>query len=256
MKTTTTQRSFGGANIKGTPPMPAAFVRSDLRKLRRRLDIIALQEFRHRWYWTVLVALFGRWSSFPSPARALREPVYGGQGLLWKRSVVRRAASLVVPAFDFSLDNSGIMENRWIRAVLLEDCRTLLQCWYVSTHFVVGGDQAGDGARRQQFLRQNLHALDKVLTRCRRSGEPVVLELDANIHYGTWAYAALMAVVEKHHGRVVGAKGVEYLVVFDGLHTRVVVDDAYVISPKAAGLHTDHEVRCIDHHLESTRSPV
>ena len=249
---TSSQRSVGGANIKGTPAMPAASVRNDLKKLKSRLDIIGLQEFRHRWYWLVLGALFGeRWRSYPSQKAALKQPVFGGQGILWKSNINRKVHSRQMAAFDFEDDHSGIMENRWIRAVLLEDRISQLACWYISTHFVVHGDDHGEGPRRQAFMEQNLARLALMLDYCSRTGEPMVLELDANIHKGTWAYFRLMQIFEQYGGRVVGEQGVEFLVVFDGDLTRVVVDKAYVLRPRDIGLKTDHEVRCIDHHLES-----
>jgi hypothetical protein len=255
MTRTSPQRSFGGANIKGTPPMSRAAVRSDMRKLKRYLDIIALQEYRHRWYWAVLASLFAfTWRSFPSAKVGLKQPVYGGQAILWKTRLVRKTCSRVIPAFDFDDDNSGIMENRWMRAVLLECRWSKLACWYISTHFVVHGDDYEEGPRRQAFMEQNLIRLAQLLDWCSRTGEPMVLELDANIHPDTWAYFRFMQLVKQHGGRVIGEKGVEFLVVFNGDHTRVVVDQAFVLRPRDYGLKTDHEVRCIAHHLES-RTP-
>ena len=257
MTRTSPQRSFGGANIKGTPAMPAASVRNDMRKLKRRLDILALQEYRHRWYWTVLAALFAfTWRSYPSPKVGLANPVFGGQAILWKTRLARRVSAREIPAFDFADDHSHIMENRWIRAVLLECRFSKLLCWYVSTHFVVHGDDHAEGPRRQAFMEQNLIRLAQMLEWCSRTGEPIVLELDANIHKGTWAYHRLMQIIAQYDGRVIGERGVEFLVVFDGLHTRVVVDKSYVLRPRDIGLKTDHEVRCMDHHLESKRNPA
>lgn len=252
MKRKTTVRSFGGANIKGTPSMPPSAVRNDVNILKARLDIIALQEFKWKWYWRIAGILLDKnWNSFPAFVVGLAKPVKGAQGILWKPKIVKRVGSKEIPAFNFDLPHGGVMDDRWVRAVLLEDIVTMLRCWYVSTHFVVGGDQHGDSARRKLFLNQNINAVDQMLEYCSRTGDAMVLELDANLHQNSWAYAKFVAMLAKHGGRIVGTHGVEYLVVFDGHHAKVVVDRHYVIAPKSAGMKTDHEVRCIDHHLES-----
>ncbi len=235
--------------------MSAASVRNDLSKLKGKLDIIMLQEFRGTWYWRVLLTLMDRnWRTYPSTRRSVRQPVKGGQAIAWRRKVVRKVRAFSSPAFDFSLDNSGIMENRWINAVLLEDKMSGLRCWYISTHFVVGGDEASDGELRKLFLRQNIEALNDVLGKCLLSGHPVVLGLDANIHKNSQAYYRFMKVLRERGGRVVGTHGVEYLVVFDNEAADVIVDRAYEFQPKGLGLKTDHEVRVIDHHLKGKTS--
>lgn len=252
MKRTTSIRSAGGANIKGNPKMSAAFVRNDLGILKSRLDIVMLQEFEWTWYWRIAGILLDKnWNSFPSFAVGTAKPVNGAQGILWKSKLVKRVASKEMPAFNFSLAHAGVMDDRWIRAVLLEDIATKLRCWYISTHFVVGGDGKGDSARRKQFLSQNINALDEMLAYCSRTGDAMAFEIDGNLHPDSWAMPAFMAMIKKYGGRVVGPHGVEWMVVFDGPSTKIVVDRSYELEPKKTGLKTDHEVRCMDHHLES-----
>lgn len=254
-KTTTAVRTFGSANIRGNPPMKSAAVQNDVRKISRHVDILATQEFMLRYYWTIIRAVLGpKWRSYPSFIVGIAKPVFGGQGIFWKARLFARRGARVVDAFDFSLDSSGIMDNRWIRAVLLEDkVRTSLRCWYVTMHAVVGGDEASDSERRKRFMQQNLLRLERLLDELIRTGEPIVFGADMNIHKGSWAYAHFVAMVNRLGGRIVGTHGVEFIVVFDGVHTNVKIDKVWSIEPKKAGLKTDHEVRCLDHHLESKK---
>lgn len=244
--------TFGGANIKGTPPMPAKNVRNDVRKISKIVDVFVVQEFRHLWYWATIRTVLGvLWRSYPSFVVGVAQPVYGGQGIFWKRKLWKKVTGKVVEAFDFALDNAGIMENRWIRAALLQCRKTLLECWFMSAHFVVHGDDGGEGDRRQVFMHQNLSRFDKMLSMLTRSDAPIIFEGDLNLHPGGWAWNDFMAIVKKYHGRVIGVQGVEFLVVFDNhCSTKVVVEKNYVLSPKAAGLKTDHEVRVMDFHLQ------
>src|SRR5690349_8796240 len=130
--------TFAGANIKGTPAMKARAVRHDMRKLKNRADVIGLQEFKWRWYWQVLIALLGtRWSSFPGLRKGLASPSAAAQALLWKRRLFKRVKTYVAPAFDFRIDTSGIMENRFIRGVLLRARLDNFTAWFLSAHFVV-----------------------------------------------------------------------------------------------------------------------
>lgn len=244
--------TFGGANIKGTPSMKAAFVRNDVRKISKIVDVFVTQETKWRWYWVSIQSLLSvLWASSPSFLKGVAQPIFGGQGVFWKRRLFRRVGTKVLEAFDFSLDNAGVMDNRWIRAVLLECKKSMLQSWFVTMHAVVGGDNKGDSERRKNFMRQNLDRLDQLLKFLTNSDAPIVFEADMNIHPGTWAYAEFMAMVHKYNGRVVGTPGVEFLVIFDHhCSTKVVVEKNYSLTPKAAGLNTDHEVRVMDFHLQ------
>lgn len=244
----TKPRNFGGANIKGTPAMRAKFVRDDLEVLTPKLDIIGLQEFRWPWYYDELINLVAdTWKAYPSMEKGLNSPVLGAQGILYDADIFKRKQVAIAEAFDFDVSTAGIMENRWLRAALLEDIETGLCCWYGSGHFVVGADAHGDSEKRKMLMRQNLDRLDRFLARLVRSGHPVVFEIDANIHKGTWAYIELMKILKKHGARVLGPHGVEYLWVIDGKKgTKVVVDRRWELNK---GLHTDHEVRCLRHHL-------
>jgi exonuclease III len=244
--------TFGGANIKGTPPMPAPSVRNDVRKISKVVDVFLVQEFRHAWYWATIRTLLGAlWASYPAFVVGLANPVFGGQAIFWKRKLWKKMNQKVIEAFDFTLDNSGIMENRWIRAVLLADKKTLIDCWFVSAHFVVHGDDAGEGDRREHFMHQNLARLERMLIMLTHSDSPIIFEGDLNLHPGGWAWNDFMALVKKYDGRIIGTNGVEFMVVFDKhCATKVVVEKNYVLTPKAAGLKTDHEVRVMDFHLQ------
>lgn len=244
----TTPRNFGGANIKGTPAMRAKLVRADLKLLTPKLDIIGLQEFRWPWYWDELEDLVGdTWKGFPSMEKGLNSPVLGAQGILFDASLNKRKKTMIAPSFDFDVDTSGIMENRWFRGALLEDRETGLCCWYGSGHNVVGGDAGGDSAKRKMLLRQNLERLDAFLGKMVKSGHPVVFEIDANIHKDSWAYPILMGILKKHGARVLGPHGVEFLWVINGKNgVKVEVVRRWELN---AGLNTDHEVRCVRHRL-------
>lgn len=246
--------SVAGANIKGTPSMPASSVRNDVRKISKRVDVMITQEFKWRWYWVVIRTLLGvKWRSFPSFAVGVAQPIKGAQGIFWKKKLFSKVGTKLIEAFDFDLDNAGIMDNRWIRAVCLEDARDKLQCWFVSLHNVVGADASGDSVRRKMFMSENLDRLDTMLGYLTRSDAPIIVEGDFNIHAGTWAYVDLMRLVKKHHGRVVGTHGVEFMIIFDHhCSTKIRTERIYSMNPKEAGLKTDHEVRCLDFHLERT----
>lgn len=251
-KRSTSVRSFGGANIKGNPSMNAAAVKNDVSILKSRLDIVALQEFEWRWYWRIAKILLDKnWNSFPSFVVGMANPVKGAQGILWKSKLVKRVGSKELPLFNFNLPHAGVMDDRWVRAVHLEDIKTKLRCWYISTHFVVGGDAVGDSARRKHFLTQNIQALDQMIEYCSRTGDAMIFEIDGNLHPNSWAMGMFMKMVNSHGGRVVGGHGVEWMVVFDGTASKIVVDNVYQLEPKKVGMRTDHEVRCLDHHLES-----
>lgn len=237
--------TFAGANIKGTPSMKAKAVRHDMRKLKRRADVIGLQEFKWRWYWQVLIALVDtKWSSFPGLRQGLRAPSAGAQALLWKRRLFKRVGKYVVPAFDFRIDTSGIMENRFIRGVLLRARADAFTAWFLSAHFVVGGDEDKDGPTRKLLMRQNIAALDQALTYMRRTGYPIMGELDANIHRGTWAYVEFMKVMTHHGARMYGEHGVEYAFVIPGRKGRFTDVKPSRIKPDE--LATDHEVRLLE----------
>lgn len=245
--------TVGGANIKGTPAMKPPAVTNDVRKISRRVDVLITQEFKWRWYWTIIRTMLGpKWGSYPAFVIGIAKPIFGAQGIFWKRRLFRRVTAKVLEAFDFGLDNGGIMDNRWVRALLLQEKKSKLQCWFISLHAVVHGDDHGEGDLRQKFMHQNLQALARMLKFVCRSDAPVVVEGDFNIHPGTWAYAELMDIVHQHGGRVVGQHGVEFMIVFDDhCKTKVIVEKNYVLTPKAAGLKTDHEVRCADIHLQN-----
>jgi len=242
-----TPRRFVGANIKGTPKMRRRKVAEDLRVLRRRADLVVLQEFKWRTYWLALAANLRptRWASFPSHARGLAAPVRGGQGVTWRRSVWRRVGAHVEVLHK---GRARISESRWLRAVLVEDRASRLRCWHGGTHNVVGGDERSDSPTRRAMLDDNLDRLAEFLDDLASTGDPIVWEMDANVHRGTDAHERLVEIVTSRRGEFVGEHGVEYLFVIPGRHAVVEVLAAWRIRPRV-DLNTDHEARGITYRL-------
>lgn len=238
---------IGGANIKGTPAMRGAAVEHDLEVLvDAHLSAFVVQEFRWRWYWIKALLVLvkraprgRRWASSPGMARGALRPVAGAQAVFWRRDVWRRRATRVRRLHDGA---AKISEARWIRAVLLEHKATGLLVWLWTTHNVVGGDNAGDSARRQGILANDLAVIDSFLRMLKATGHPVIGEFDANIRRTSAAYPRLMAIVRRHGLEVVGDHGVEYLLVGDGEDGSEVQVKADSIIPTSR-LETDHEVR-------------
>lgn len=240
--------TFAGANIKGTPAMKAKAVRHDLKVLRQSADVFGVQEFKWRWYWQVAIALLSvagkRWSSFPGLQKGLGRPSEGAQALFWKRALFKRLRTYVAPAFDFRVDTSGIMENRYVRAVLLRARADAFTAWFFSMHMVVGADADGDSEKRKMLMRQNLAALDAALVHMRKTRYPIMGEFDGNIKPGTWAYVELMKVLSHHGATVHGELGVEYSITIPGPLGRFTKVKPSRITPDH--LFTDHEVRVLD----------
>jgi len=243
----TTTRRFVGANIKGTPKMSRRKVAEDLRVLRRRADLVVLQEFKWRTYWLALIANLSasRWSSYPAAARGLAAPVRGAQGVVWRRSVWRRRGARVALLHK---GRARISESRWLRAVLVEDRATALRCWHGGTHNVVGGDEPTDSPTRRGMLDDNLDRLAEFLDDLMRTGEPIAWHMDANVHRGTEAHERLVEIVRSRGGSIWGEHGVEYLFTIPSARSFVEVEAAWRIRPGDA-LNTDHEARGITYRL-------
>lgn len=237
--------TFAGANIKGTPSMVAASVAHDMRLLMTIATVFVVQEFKWKWYWKVASTLMNvRWASFPSVKLGLGAPIAGANAVFWKRSVWKKLKTFSYPAFNFALENAGIMDNRWFKAVLLKNKKGLFTSWFLTSHFVVGGDEIQDGDLRNEFMRQNIDRLDYVLTQLQNTGYPIAGELDANIHKGSWAYGEFMAMMRKHGATFHGELGVEYAFTINGrFGTFTEVEPSIVPTSK---LKTDHEVRVLD----------
>lgn len=247
---------FGGANIKGTPAMPAADVAHDLKVLKRHLDVFVVQEFRWPWYWRAFHAtLLDTFAAFPTWIHGLARPGSGAQANFWRRSKFRKEESHTRLLHQ---GRAKISETRWIRGTKLAVKATgpsrwdAIHLWVVSTHFVVGADEAGDGEIRKHMLFDEdiPHLRDFLGQIIGISWFPVILEIDANIHRSSPAFPAFAAIIREAGGRFVGPLGVEYIAVFDGIKSardgltpRVVVDEVWSIP--TSELKTDHEVRCI-----------
>lgn len=254
---------FGGFNIKGTPAMAARKVAHDLRVAKRTVDVIALQEFRWPWYWRQArkIAMAARekagravWRSSPGYDRGLGQPVFGAQALVWKARLWKR----VDEAHRLLHDGvAKVSEDRYIRAVKLLDrwvTAVRLTAWFLSTHFVVGGDQDGDPALRKRMLAHDLEVFDDFLGHLTKTGDAVIGELDANIRPGGWAYREFRRILKKHGATLHGpTRGVEYLFTIDGEDVDVVVVKASQVSTDR--MFTDHEGRVIAFRLVARTKP-
>lgn len=236
--------TFIGANIKGTPSMSSASVRHDLRVLKRRADIFGVQEFRWTWYWRSAVDVLSvLWRSFPRRTRGIKDSVFSAQALFWKASRFKRIRSYSRPAFDFKTYHADIMNDRWIRAILLQGRDDGFTAWFLTTHFVVGGDSADDDRRRKELMLQHITAFMRALTDLKATGYPIMGEIDANILPKTWAYDAFMKVLRDAGARVYGDHGREYAFMIQGGKGKFLKVEHSVIPDSA--LRTDHEARVL-----------
>lgn len=243
-------------NIKGNPRMPASDVREDLEVALKRGGIVTLVEFRWDYYWRTLARLvkaflsadvrresgLPTWRSFPTFKRGIAAPVAGGQMVMWKADRWARADKLVK---RIHRGMARISEDRRIRGVLLLDRPTLLGLWVLVTHYVVGGDNKGDGPRRRATLRQDIDVTVRALRKALASGFPVALTLDGNIRLQSDAYAEFRRrVVDEFGGTVHGNPGVEWIITYPGSNGTT-IDVSAEWETRTGRLNTDHEGRGI-----------
>lgn len=244
----TKPRKFLGMNIKGTPAMKASQVSSDLMVGRRNCDVLVTQEFRWPWYWRQLAKALPKsaktWHTAPRIGQGFMHPVKGAAACTWNTKIWRWHETCTRLLHN---GEAKISEARYLRAVLLEDKETGLKCWFGTTHFVVGGDEASDGPIRKKMMAQDLERLDEFFTVLSQTGDPILFELDANIHVGTPAYDEFRKILKKHGATIHGNHGVEYLISIPGEEVRVQVLRNWIISPKV--LFTDHEGRGVTYCL-------
>ena len=237
-------------NIKGTPAMPAAAVKHDLTVGRSEASVLVTQEFRWPWYWRTLKNVVGRgkwsdrWSSSPGFAKGFARPVRGAQSVMWDNKIWKHVDTRVRVLHD---GHAGISEDRFIRAVLLQNRATGVLCWFLTTHFVVGGDEPGDGPLRKKMMALDLRVLDTMVEGLRETGYAIIGQFDGNIHRGTPAYRELMDIASDNKMTFHGEHGVEYLFTVDGEATKVQVLNDWVVP--TSRLKTDHEGRGITYRL-------
>lgn len=259
MTTVLTTRRYDllGQNIKGNPEMPPAHVAHDLLEVRSHADVVLAQEFEWASYWREFSRLLVNpdWRSFPNRAAGLAHPVQGGQPIFWRHR--NNAGDRLLTAdrswkWLLHQGQAGISDDRWIRAVELVDHHTGLGFIPVTTHLVVGGDEAKDGPKRRAMMHTDLAHLEHALRALKRTGLPVVLELDGNIHLHSEAWAHFHEIVDNLGGHTYGELGVEYLVVFPAATSNVtlVVDRVWTLPNDK--LYTDHEGRGLSFHLTGT----
>lgn len=237
---------FLGMNVRGTPAMKAEAVKHDLTAARRKADVLVTQEFKWAWYWRVAKAVLSvaGWRSSPGFKTGFRKPVAGGQAVMWDGAKFKRGR---VIRRLLHKGRAGISEMRFLRAVLLRDKETGLRAWFGTTHFVVGGDEAGDGPQRREMMDLNLAALDNLLGDLVKTGWPVVFQLDANIKTTSHVYPKYAAILRKHGATMHGVKGIEYLFTIPGRKADIEIKGDWIVS--ARNLYTDHEGRGITFRL-------
>jgi len=231
--------------------MSAARVSSDLREIDRSFDSAVVCEFKWDYYWGRAKAILGaerEWEANPSYNRGKARPVASAQASFWRNDIFdkRRGKTALC-----HIGHAGISEMRLIRGTLLNHIDSGIKHWEVVTHFVVGGDEDGDGPKRKRILRANIRRFVRFLKRLKRTGHAIIGQLDANIHKGTWAYREFMKRMKEVDARFYGELGVEYLFVIDGKDVDVKVGKPIVILPKWRGgvLETDHEARGFQYRL-------
>ena len=235
---------FLGMNIKGTPSMRQSKVEHDLDIAKAKADVLVVQEFRWPWYFSAAKKVMSSaeiaWGTSPGVNHGYVRPVAGAQGVMWLRERFKRLRTRHALAHA---GVAGVSESRFLRACLLRDRETGIKGWFGTTHFVVGGDEFTDSNRRKAIMAGDLIALDKFLTGLKRGGHPILFQLDANIHKGSWAYAEFMRILRKHGATVHGEHGVEYLFTINGRKAQVEVRNDWIIP--TSRLETDHEGRGI-----------
>lgn len=249
---------FQGMNVKGNPRMPVTSVRNDVEQFSKNCDSGVMCEFRWGSYWGVAQRVLAnekvkpveRWGSFPGYQRGRQAPVSAGQPVFWKRSIFEKEKGKRTLCH---MGRAGISEFRLIRGVLLAHKRTMLKVWNVVAHFVVGGDQDSDGPKRKKILRANIRRFVRFLTRLKKSGHPIIGQLDANIRKGGWAYTLWKGEMRKVGAQFHGDDdGVEYLFGIDEhSKTKIEVKRTINLYPKSRGgvLFTDHESRGMHYRL-------
>lgn len=163
---------------------------------------------------------------------------------MWDNEVWRKVDKRVHLLHD---GVARVSEDRFIRAVLLEHRKTKLRCWFLTTHFVVGGDERGDSPLRKKIMAVDLRRLDALVQDLRETGYPIIGQADLNIHVGSWAYHDLMEIREEHGMKFHGTHGVEFLFTVDGERTKVEVLNDWIVP--TTRLRTDHEGRGITYKL-------
>lgn len=237
---------FLGMNIKGTPAMTAMQVAEDLAVGQKNCSVLVTQEFRWPWYWRTLrtaVALTAPrslWRTSPGLVPGFAMPVRGAQSILWKGRRWKRVGTKLTRLHK---GIAGISEDRFIRAVLLQDRETRLRCWFLTTHFVVGGDRATDSSRRRNVMAVDLAGFGTFVDELAATGHPIIGQLDANLRPASEVYKPFLKIVRRHKGEFHGNHGVEFLFTIDGRTTSIEVKKDWTVP--TTELNTDHEGRGI-----------
>lgn len=262
MKVESERRRFVGLNVKRTLARPA--IAKDLDVVGQRAGVLAVQEFITRGHWRAFRDELGRfgWKSFPGVLVGLARPVWSGQAIAWRSSQWRK---LDKRRRQLHQGVAGVSELRQLRAVLLEDRTSGLASWFATTHFVVAGDDDGDGRLRRALLLEDLVQLEHFLEDLQLSGHPGALQLDANLTPSSDVWPAFQRMLRRRGCTIHGVRGVEYLVTWQGAwqpgkdgrgrlaRGGLVVEADFRIF---GGLNTDHEARGIVFRLTGEAGPA
>jgi hypothetical protein len=257
------RRRFVGMNVRGTPAMNGDQVEHDLETAAKECGVLALQEFKWRWYWLRLRKALkrgssGSWATYPAVSVGLARPVFAAQAIAWRKGQWRRRGAR---RLELHRGAAGISETRQLRAVLLEDRTSGLASWFGTTHFVVGGDNATDGRIRKAIMLQDLVQLEKFLAGLVATGFPGVFQLDANLTPSSHVWPAFQRLLRRQGCTIHGVRGVEYLITWQGRWTPgpdqrgrqsrggIKAETDFVIPTKR--LKTDHEARGLVFRLTS-----
>lgn len=242
-------------NVKGNPRMSRDKVEEDVQKGMDLGSVLMLNEYKWEMYWrTAHRVAYGGWGSSPGFAAGTLHPNRGAQPVMWKRGVWRHEETRLRLMHD---GEPGISEDRYMRAVLLKERKTNLRCWFATSHFVVGGDQAGDGPQRKEMLKQDLVRMNSMLIGLQRTPHPIIFQGDLNIHADGWAYQVLRMMLAKSGAQIHGDHGVEYTFVINGRRegrTRVEVERSWKV--RNTRLNTDHEGRGLTFRLLGERTAL
>lgn len=243
---------FLGMNINDNPAMSMAKVASDLRVARTHCDVLVLQEFRWPWYWRELSRAMPHlprlgWRTYPHTRVGKKRPTFSAQAVCWKDRDWKKIDTKTRLLHD---GVARISESRYIRGVLLEHRATGLRCWFVTTHYVRGGDEARDPIRHRTILKLDLVRTEDFFIDLKKTGYPMLFQGDLNIHRNTQGYADLMRIVEKLDLRVHGHHGIEYLFSMNNTKAKVEIHGSWIVP--TGQLFTPHEGRGVDARLVGT----
>lgn len=158
-------------NVMGTPAMPYKRVVHDLRVVKGKdPTVVALQEFKWKWYWAGILRVFGlSWGKFPSMFLGPRS----SQPILWHRSTLRKIRSDRVRVHVAS----EWTQERFLNCVLFEIKATGYRFWVTNTHLVPNPDP---GTLRYAIWRRGMRIIRNRVSDLLETGHPMICVGDYN----------------------------------------------------------------------------